>query len=183
MAEVTRAAFQAAFLAELRDFAQDEKERVLDVNVHALLKDKKCRELAAALAWQYVTTPQLIQTSHEYVKLRQSLLKEAVTGIEAAIRFFTLVDDQPGIRADLRKALNVLRYTKPSLALPTKLLGRDRDWTAVREIKEQLKIKDDAVAVVVNAADKAFHSGRRPVDAENIAKSLLRLKKRLPLAS
>lgn len=185
MAKVIRAAFQAAFLAELKDFAEDEKGRVLDLNVLGLLKDKIRRELAAGLAWQYVTTPLLIQMSLKYVKLRQSLLKEAVPGVEAAIRFFTLVDDQPGIRADLNKALTALRQhtRKPALALPQKQLGRDRDWTAVREIKEQLKIKDDVVAVILNAADKAYRSRRRPVDAENVAKSLLRLNKRLPLAS
>jgi len=176
MAKVTKAAFQAAFLAEL-------KQQDADTDVRKLLKDEQRRELGAALAWHYVKAPDLIQLSRRYVHTRQSLLKEAVPGVEAAIRFFTLVDDQPGIRADLRKALNVLRYCKPPLALPAKQLGRDRDWTAVRGIKEQLKIKDDVVAIIINAADKAYRTGRRPVDAENVSKALLRLNERLPLAS
>jgi hypothetical protein len=176
MAKVTKAEFQAAFLTEL-------KQQDADTDVRKLLKDEQRRELAVALAWQYVTTPLLIRASREYVKLRQSLLKEAVPGVEAAIQFFSSVDDQPGIRADLNKALTALRQhtRKPALALPQKQLGRDRDWTAVRWIKKQLKIKHDVVAVIINAADSAYRTGQRPVDAENVSKALLRLDKRLPL--
>src|SRR6266849_5342562 len=174
--------FRTDFLRVLKDHYAAESL------IPIILKDKVLSKQCAALLWPCVnnSSAHLAEISKKWWAYWDSELKVAIRGAKALENIYTKFDSKPR----RVKFMNKLRWDlfvkqRKLIALPSKALGRDRDWTSVLRAKDNLEslickpLPYPTLAALLNAAYVASGQKNKEHTAQAIRMALTRLSRRL----
>jgi hypothetical protein len=173
-----------------------------DPLVRDILKDEALRLQCAAFLSLCVheSINHRAETSETWIAYWNSKFNDAIRGLKAAANIYTHIEGKPG-RAKilgklLQEILEIQRRRQHALqpTIPSKWLGRDRDWTLVQYAKDNLEplfrtrlprrksilrkgLPHRTLAALLNAALKASEQEKQ-YSAEAVQRALGRLKKK-----
>jgi hypothetical protein len=173
--------FRTAFLGVLKDHYAAEPL------IPNILKDKAVGEQCAGILWPCVDpNANFPEISKNWRASWNPKFEDAIRGVEAAVTIYTIFDRKPLRVRFLNKLRDeLLKKQQRRTTLPSKALGRDRDWTSVLHAKDSLEsllctpLPDPALAALLNAAYVASGQENKEYTAQAIRMALTRLSRRL----
>jgi hypothetical protein len=153
-----------------------------------ILKDETLRNECAYLVWLCVDNSRTHPTevSKKWCAYWNSEFEAAIRGAKAVANIYTELVSNPRCVKSMDKLRDALLERRRKLMrLPSKMLGRDRDWTPVLYAKNKLEsllgepLPDLTLAALLNAAYATCGQKQQEFKANAVRMALIRLRGRL----